>query len=126
MTEGATGASLSVKTGGFDSSPIGGAKELRGLRRGGSLPQSKPMALTAPSSEGARNVGTIWELAETERIRARHEAELAALIAAGATRTQIDAARRFIEALRRREEVMKCWIEYLDAHGSRSSGTGTG
>lgn len=66
------------------------------------------------------------ELAETERIRARHEAELAALIAAGATRTQIDAARRFIEALRRREEVMKCWIEYLDAHGSRSSGTGTG
>lgn len=80
----------------------------------------------SPLVRGGQERGTIWELAETERIRARHEAELAALIAAGATRTQIDAARRFIEALRRREEVMKCWIEYLDAHGSRSSGTGMG
>ena len=82
-------------------------------------------AQTAPP-EGGQGTMIERELAETERIRARHEAELAALIAAGATRTQIDAARRFIEALRRREEVMKCWIEYLDAHGSRSSGSGTG
>ena len=67
------------------------------------------------------------ELAKTERIRARHEAALAALIAAGATRAQINAERRFIEVLRRREEVMKCWIRYqAGANGSRNSDTKTG